>query len=145
MSYTIKEVSEKTNLKAHVLRFYEKEGLLPAVRRSKSGIRHYSEDDLEWLALVSCLKNTGMSIKQIKAFVTLSMQGEETLKERCEMLIDHKRQVETQIEEMQRHLRKVAHKIEYFTGQYEKYVAESPYESTASPAKEKVAVYDAQA
>lgn len=86
MGYTVKQASAKTNLAAHVLRYYEKEGLLPRVRRSKSGIRHYSEDDLEWLGLICCLKNTGMSIKQIKEFVDLSIVGDSTLKERCEML-----------------------------------------------------------
>ncbi|WP_070000588.1 MerR family transcriptional regulator [Cellulosilyticum sp. I15G10I2] len=126
MDYSIKQVSEKTNLKTHVLRYYEKEGLLPFVSRSKSGIRRYSEGDLEWIGLICCLKNTGMSIKQIKDFVELSIKGNETLKKRCDMLIAHKKSVETQIEEMQDHLRKVAHKIEYFTGQYEKYTLDHP-------------------
>lgn len=121
MEYSIKQVSEKTNLKAHVLRYYEREGLLPFVNRSDSGIRRYSEDDLEWLGLICCLKNTGMSIKQIKDFVELSVQGGETLKQRCDMLIEHKKSVEDQIEEMKRHLIKVDHKIEYFSMQYEKY------------------------
>lgn len=120
MNYTIKQVSEKTQLKAHVLRYYEKEGLLPFVRRSESGIRRYCEDDLEWIGLICCLKNTGMTIKQIKDFVKLSIQGKETLKERCDMLVEHKKTVENQIEEMQKHLCKVEHKIEYFTKEYEK-------------------------
>lgn len=133
MDYSIKQVSEKTKLKAHVLRYYESEGLLPFVSRSESGIRRYSEDDLEWLGLICCLKNTGMSIKQIKDFVELSMQGEETLKQRCEMLVEHKKNVETQIEEMQKHLRKVAHKIEYFTAQYARYAADHSHNSKAMP------------
>ena len=128
MQYSIKQVSEKTALKAHVLRYYEKEGLLPNVNRSKSGIRKYSEDDLEWLGLICCLKNTGMSIKQIKDFVALSMQGGKTLKQRCEMLIEHKKSVEKQIEEMQVHLEKVSWKIGYFTEQYEQYKAGCPEE-----------------
>ena len=123
MGYSIKQVSEKTNLKAHVLRYYEREGLLPYVNRSESGIRQYSEYDMEWLGLICCLKNTGMSIKQIKDFVELSVQGEETLKQRCEMLKKHKKNVEMQIEEMQVHLHMVAYKIDYFTSQYEKYIA----------------------
>ncbi|WP_024832530.1 MerR family transcriptional regulator [Ruminiclostridium josui] len=122
MTYSIKEVSDKTNLKAHVLRYYEREGLLPNVSRSESGIRRYSEEDLEWLGLICCLKNTGMSIKQIREFVALSAQGKETLKQRCDMLIAHKKIVESQIEEMQNHLIKVTHKIEYFTSQYEEYL-----------------------
>ena len=130
MDYTIKQVSEKTKLKAHVLRYYEKEGLLPFIGRSDSGIRHYSEEDLEWLGLICCLKNTGMSIKQIKNFVELSMQGGETLKQRCEMLIEHKKAVEAQIEEMQKHLCKVDYKITYFTEQYERYMENNSVENT---------------
>jgi DNA-binding transcriptional MerR regulator len=129
MDYSIKQVSEKTNLKAHVLRYYEREGLLPFVKRSESGIRHYTEDDLEWLGLICCLKNTGMSIKQIKDFVKLSMEGDITLKQRCDMLQEHKKSVEEKLEEMQRHLLKVSHKIEYFSSQYEKYSAATSSES----------------
>ncbi len=120
MGYTVKQVAEKTRLAPHVLRYYEKEGLLPQVGRSRSGIRHYSEDDLEWLGLICCLKNTGMSIRQIREFVDLSIQGDCTLKERCEMLKTHKQAVETQIQDMYRYLEKVTHKIAYFSAQYER-------------------------
>ncbi|WP_028975466.1 MerR family transcriptional regulator [Spirochaeta cellobiosiphila] len=123
MGYTVSMVAEITNLNANTLRYYEKEGLLPSVKRTKSGVRHYSEADLEWLGLICCLKNTGMTIKQIRDFVDLSQKGPSTLKERCEMLIEHKRSVEQHIEEMQDHLEKVTHKIEYFTKQYEEYPA----------------------
>jgi DNA-binding transcriptional MerR regulator len=119
--YTIKQVSERTSLPPHVLRYYENEGLLPGVERSRNGVRRYSDNDLEWLALVCCLKNTGMSIKQIKNFVELSVKGDETLKERCELLREHKRHVEDQISEMRRHLEKVTWKIDHFTRQYETY------------------------
>jgi DNA-binding transcriptional MerR regulator len=122
MGYTISQVSEKTNLSPHVLRYYEKEGLLPSINRSKNGIRSYSDDDLEWLGLICCLKNTGMSIKQIKDFVDLTMQSDNTLKQRCDMLVAHKKNVEAQIAEMQRHLEKVTQKIACYTQQYESYI-----------------------
>ncbi|MDR2136315.1 MAG: MerR family transcriptional regulator [Treponema sp.] len=120
-AYTIKQVSEKTSLPQHVLRYYESEGLLPGVARNRSGVRRYSESDLEGLALVCCLKNTGMSIKQIQNFVELSLEGDGTLKQRCELLREHKQHVEDQIQEMRKHLEKVTGKIDYFTRQYEKY------------------------
>ncbi len=124
MNYSIKQVSERTQLKPHVLRYYEREGLLPSVSRSDSGIRAYSEDDMEWLGLICCLKNTGMSIKQIKHFVELSKQGDCTLTERCRLLKEHRRDVEAQIELMQEHLKKVSWKIDYFNGQLEKHLTE---------------------
>ncbi|MDR0668496.1 MAG: MerR family transcriptional regulator [Treponema sp.] len=119
--YTIKEVSERTSLPPHVLRYYENEGLLPGVARSRNGVRRYSEGDLEGLALVCCLKNTGMTIKQIKNFVELSLKGEGTLKQRCDLLREHKRHVEDQIGEMRKHLEKVTGKIEHFTRQCEQH------------------------
>jgi DNA-binding transcriptional MerR regulator len=121
--YTIKQVSEKTGLPPHVLRYYESAGLLPGVARSRSGIRRYSDSDIEGLALVCCLKNTGMSLKQIQRFVDMSVDGDITLQQRCELLREHKKTVEAQILEMQQYLQKVTHKIEYFTGQYEQFVA----------------------
>jgi DNA-binding transcriptional MerR regulator len=123
LTFTIKQVSEKTSLAPHVLRYYEHEGLLPSVSRSRSGIRRYSENDLEWLGLICCLKNTGMSIKQIKHFVQLSVDGDKTLKQRCELLREHKKNVEVQIQEMKKYLQKVTHKIEKFTKQCEEYEA----------------------
>jgi DNA-binding transcriptional MerR regulator len=119
--FSIKQVAEKTALPPHVLRYYENEGLLPSISRSRNGIRRYTDADLEWIGLICCLKNTGMSIKGIKHFVELSLQGDKTLKKRCDLLVEHKKEVENQIAEMQKHLSKVIHKIEYFTGEYEKY------------------------
>lgn len=121
MTYSIKEVAERTRLAPHTLRYYEKEGLLPFVERTESGVRRFSENDLEWLGLICCLKSTGMPIKQIKEFVELSMQGDETLKIRCEMLVAHKKAVKDEIRMMEQHLEKVTHKIEYFTQKYAQY------------------------
>jgi DNA-binding transcriptional MerR regulator len=108
------------SLAPHVLRYYEGEGLLPGVSRSRNGTRRYSEGDLEWIGLICCLKNTGMSIKQIRHFVELSVEGDSTLKARCDLLREHKKAVEVQIEEMQRHLEKVNCKIDYFTREYKR-------------------------
>ncbi|RCX18816.1 DNA-binding transcriptional MerR regulator [Anaerobacterium chartisolvens] len=121
MAYSIKQVSEQMHIPPHTLRYYEKEGLLPSVKRSAGGSRAFSESDLDWLGLICCLKNTGMSIKQIRDFVDLSKQGDNTLKQRCEMLVAHKKAVKEQIAQMEQHLDKVTHKIGYFTSQYERY------------------------
>ncbi len=121
MGYTVKQISEKTNLKPHVLRYYEKEGLLPHVHRTQGGIRHYTDEDLDWIGLICCLKNTGMSIKQIHDFVNLSLQGPDTLQQRCEMLKRHQQDVIVKIQEMESHLKMVTHKIDYFSNQYQEY------------------------
>ena len=119
MEYSMKQVSQMTGLTAHTLRYYEKEGLLPDVHRTQSGIRRFSKEDIDGLGLICCLKSTGMSIKQIREFVSLSMEGDCTLKCRCDMLIAHKQNVEEQMRQMQKHIEKVTHKIAYFTSKYE--------------------------
>lgn len=124
MTYTIKQVSEQTHLSTHALRFYEKEGLLSQVNRGRGGIRYYNEEDMKWLALICCLKNTGMALKEIKIFVDLSEKGDETLKERCALLKAHKAKVEVRISEMQTHLETVTRKIGRYTKQYQQYLYE---------------------
>lgn len=122
MYYSIKQVSEKKNIASHTLRYYDKEGLLPFVERSKSGIRKFSDSDLEWLDLICCLKSTGMTIKQIKEFVKLTIQGDETLNTRCNMLVEHEKIVKEQIRTMEMHLEKVTYKIGYFNKKYKEYI-----------------------
>ncbi|WP_444645585.1 MerR family transcriptional regulator [Caproiciproducens sp. R1] len=81
------------------------------------GVRRFSEEDLEWLGLVFCLKNTGMPIKKIREFVDLSRRGEQTLPQRCEILMAHKRDVEGRIASMKKQLAKVNQKIQCFSSQ----------------------------
>lgn len=113
--YTIHEVCEKTGLTAHTLRYYEKEKLLPNVGRSKGGFRQYTDEDMEALGLICCLKNTGMSLSDITRFMELTREGGQTLRERCELLKKHREAVLAKMEEMQRHLDKVTRKIEHFS------------------------------
>jgi DNA-binding transcriptional MerR regulator len=114
MGYSIAEVAEKTNLTAYTLRYYEKEGLLPFVDRSDSGIRNFQDKDLEWLELICCLKNTGMSIKKIKEVISLYLDGDDTLNIRREIFICHRAEVINQIAELQKNLDKINCKINYY-------------------------------
>ena len=113
--YSIQYVSQKTGLTAHTLRYYEKEGLIPSVERSQGGIRQYTDEDLEALGLICCLKNTGMSLQEIARFVQLTQAGEHTLRERVAMLTEHRENVIARMAEMQKYLEKVTWKVNYFS------------------------------
>ncbi len=113
--YTIQDVSKKTGLTAHTLRYYEKEGLITGVERSQGGIRQYTDEDLERLGLIRCLKNTGMSIQEIARFVQLTHEGDHTLEERVKLLREHRERVLERMAEMQQHLDKVTWKLNFFT------------------------------
>ena len=119
--YSIHEVCERTGLSAHTLRYYEKEKLLPSVRRSPGGFRQYTEEDMEALGMICCLKNTGMSLQDISRFMTLAREGDQTLRERCELLKKHRDTVLRRMEEMQRYLDKVTWKVNFFTEKLAEY------------------------
>ena len=119
--YTIREVCEKTGLTAHTLRYYEKEKLLPSVGRSAGGFRQYSDEDMEKLAMICCLKNTGMSLQEIAQFMALAREGDSTLQARCEMLKKHRESVLERMEEMQRYLDKVTRKYDFYSKRLKEY------------------------
>ena len=114
MKLTISEAAEKMNLTAHTIRYYDKEGLLPFVKRTESGIRYFTDNDLEGIEIINCLKATGMAIKEIKTFMDWCIEGDTTLKERYEMFLERKVAVEAQILELQRALDRINYKCWYY-------------------------------
>ena len=129
--YSIQDVSNKTGLSTHTLRYYEKEGLMSGVERSQGGFRQYTEEDLERLGLIRCLKNTGMSIQEIARFVQLTHEGDHTLEERVELLREHRERVLERMAEMQQHLDKVTWKLNFFTEKLKAYQAEQKKDKQA--------------
>lgn len=100
MFYTVGEMAKKLNLAPSTLRYYDKEGLLPFVERSGGGIRMFKDSDFEWLAIIECLKKTGMPIKEIKRFIDWCIEGDSTIEERLSL-------IERQREAMLRQLKQV--------------------------------------
>ena len=89
--YTIGQVSEMFSLPISTLRYYDKEGLFPQMERS-SGIRRFSERELEALRVIECLKRSGLEIKEIKQFMQWCAEGSGTYPQR-HALFEH--QLET--------------------------------------------------
>ena len=112
--YTIKQISEKTNLTEHTIRYYDREGLIPLITRTKSGIRQFSEDDLEWINLICCLRNSGMPLQEIKEFMQLCLKGKDSLEERRELLIRHRTRIQEQMANLDNSLNIVNYKIEHY-------------------------------
>ncbi|XOJ01551.1 MerR family transcriptional regulator [Paenibacillus polymyxa] len=109
--YSISEIERITGLRPSTLRYYEQEGILPHVQRGTSGRREYSDEVLEWLELVIALKDTGMSIDDIKAYTELIRQGDVSLDARKYFLLEHKAKVERSVAQTQFHLEKIIRKI----------------------------------
>ncbi len=111
MAYTIREVAAKTGITAHTLRFYEKEGVLPFVRRDERGNRSYDDQVLEWIGFLLCLRSTGMPLEDIKRYIELYKQGDGTIGERKEMMRNHKLKVEQQMAHLFSCLEKINYKL----------------------------------
>ena len=118
MYYTIGEVAKMFNLTPSTIRYYDKEGLLPFVER-QSGIRKFSQDDVNMLKTIECLKETGMPIKDIKIFSQWCLEGDCTLNERLEMFYQRREIVKQQMADLQ----DIMDHIEYKCNYYEKAVA----------------------
>ncbi len=115
MNYSIGQVAEKFDLSIHTLRYYEKEGLLPSIKRTGSGIRQFDEMSIEDLRLVECLKRTGMPLKDIRTFQEWSEEGDSSLEKRKEVFEERKKIVLEQIKELQSVMDLIDFKIWYYT------------------------------
>ena len=111
---TIAEVSRKMDISADTLRYYERIGLIPPVKRSKSGIRDYSEKDLGWISFAKCMRSAGISIEALIEYVALFQQGDDTITTRKQILIDQRDELEKKIEEMQGTLTYLNTKLEHY-------------------------------
>ncbi|MDU1911274.1 MerR family transcriptional regulator [Fusobacterium sp.] len=114
MNLSIKKVAEKTGLSEYTLRYYEKEELLTSIKRDEAGRRVYDDEDMETINTITCLKNTGMPIKEIRKFIKCTIKGDSTLKERRKMVLKQKKMVEEKIEELKKELNKINKKLDYY-------------------------------
>ena len=114
MTYTTAKAAEKIGISAHTLRFYDKEGLLPNVGRDEHGNRRFTDNDLQWLSLLQCLKNTGMSLKDIKRFAECTTIGDDTIDERLALFESQTENVKRQIAELKRYLNLLEYKLAFY-------------------------------
>lgn len=111
MNLSIKQFSKKSGISEYTLRFYEKEGVLPFVNRNESGHRIYDEQNLDWITFITALRETGMPLADIKRYVELFKQGDGTISERKQMMLDHKVNVQEQLSQTLKHLEKINYKL----------------------------------
>ncbi len=114
MPYTVGEMAKQIGVAPSTLRYYDKEGLLPFVERSDGGIRLFKDSDREWLAVIECLKKTGMPIREIKRFVDLCREGDATIDERLRLIKRRRDAVLKQMESLNETLSLLEYKLWYY-------------------------------
>ena len=111
---TIAEVSQKFDISADTLRYYERIGLIPPVPRSKSGIRDYDEESCGWIQLMKCMRAAGVQIEALIEYVDLFQQGDATLDARKALLVEQRDQLVSRMAEMQASLDLLNQKIDRY-------------------------------
>ena len=110
----IAEVSERYALSSDTLRYYERIGLIPHVNRNESGIRDYTEIDERRVEFIKCMRSAGLPIETLIEYVALVQQGDRTIEVRQEILKEQRQQLAARMEEMQKTLDILDHKIEVY-------------------------------
>ncbi len=112
--YTIKEVADKMDVSEHTLRFWAKSGFFPFVTRDKNNIRQFSDNDLEWVKIVKCLRAAGTENKSIKKYIELCIAGDSTVKERYQIITETKQKVLQQMEHLKKQLGTLEYKENFY-------------------------------
>lgn len=111
--YTIGQVSEMFSIPVSTLRYYDKEGLFPHLER-KGNIRYFSDDELEALRVIDCLKRSGLEIKDIKQFFVWVTEGAGSYGKRKELFESRKTAVEEEINALEKTLAMLKFKCWYY-------------------------------
>lgn len=99
MEYLIKDASKKLNISIYTLRYYDKEGLTPFVKKDENGVRKYTDEDLEWIRMLINLRDIDMPISNIKEYIELYLKGDETIGQRRDLMCRYREYIKKKVED----------------------------------------------
>ena len=123
--YSAKEAAKITGLSTATLRYYEREKLLPPIARNSQKYRQYTDEDIEWIKMIQCMRTANIPIHSIKKYVSLLIQGGETLEQRFIMVQNHMEDIKKQMTNLQNAFDLTQKKLSF----YEKLLADSSYKN----------------
>ncbi|MEU3414934.1 MULTISPECIES: MerR family transcriptional regulator [unclassified Streptomyces] len=106
--------ADRTGVSIDTLRYYEREGLIGPIRRSAGGRREYTEDDVFWIGLVTCFREAGLGIADLRGFVAI-LRAEHAPQERVAFLRERRAALEERVEALRRAMRVLDEKIAYYS------------------------------
>jgi DNA-binding transcriptional MerR regulator len=113
-SWSISEAAEKSGLSQHTLRWYERIGLIGPIEKTPDGRRRFAAGDLDWLALITKLRDTGMPVKDMQKYAGLVRSGGGEA-ERIEIFKRHREEVRRAIKAQKECLKLLDYKIDFYT------------------------------
>jgi len=114
MALSVGEAAERVGLSTHTLRWYEQEGLVEPVGRDSAGRRRYTQQDVDWLVLLTRLRRTGMPVRDMRRYAELARQGDSTIGARRRLFEQHRDRVLGRIAELEDDLKVLNYKIEIY-------------------------------
>lgn len=112
--FTVKQAAKIVDVSEHTLRFWDKSGFFPLLKRNDSNVRMFSESDLNWIKIVKCLRSVGVSNVDIKRYIDLCLIGDSTISDRYEIIKSTKQKAMLQMEELQMQLDLLNYKEKYY-------------------------------
>lgn len=103
-SFLIGDISKMYGISQDTLRYYDKAGLLPFVKKNQAGRRVFTEDDLGYIEVIDCLKRSGIPVKEIAKFMDWCVEGDKTLPQRYAFMVEQEAALEKKIHELQAQL-----------------------------------------
>lgn len=114
MTYTVQQAAQKMGLTTYTVRYYHDHGLLPYVKRDANNNRIFDDVDLEWLHLITCLRQTGMPVDEIQHYFELVIAGSNTIPERYQIMLDQQKRTLNEIAELNHHLETINKKVAHY-------------------------------
>jgi len=114
MAYTMKQISRMIHLSEYTIRYYEKEGLFPFIKRNAHGERIFEENDLHFLEVILCLKKTGMPLEDIRQYIQWAKEGDASLQQRYQLFVDQRDRIDAQMKQLELYRRCIDYKCRYY-------------------------------
>ncbi|MDP3853866.1 MerR family transcriptional regulator [Phenylobacterium sp.] len=112
--YHIGRFAKLVDRSVHTIRWYEAQGLIPAVGRDGGGRRVYEADHVEHVLFLERMRRTGMSVADMRRLTELSMQGWPSLGARRSLLNEHRAEIEARMVDLKTALEQIDVKIAFY-------------------------------
>lgn len=111
--FTVKEAAEIMDISPHTLRFYDNEGLLPTLSRQNKR-RMFSYEDLEWVHNIQCWRATGMPLSEIRHYIELAREGDETIEERYQIILRQRDRALEEVKAAKQRAKMLEYKVNWY-------------------------------